>query len=131
VFVLFKVFEGKIIDIIKHKERSDDMDMAAFIATLQKEYGDMIWYDKDYTTCENSLTLSSLFFVDKQIKKIKKDVRASFFVLLQKSFEDFVAVSSFEKESMMNDILKSLQIKYKLSTFPYRIECVDISHLSG
>jgi excinuclease ABC subunit C len=170
VFVLFKVFEGKIIDIIKHKERSDDMDIAAFIATLQKEYGEMVWYDTDYikisvTSSEarsigdnnvipapepgsidsgsspewqNSYTSPlwrsskwQLFFVDKQIKKIKKDVRASFFVLLQKSFEDFVAVSSFEKESMMNDILKSLQINYKLSIFPYRIECVDISHLSG
>ena len=75
--------------------------------------------------------LSTLFFIDRQIKKIKKTVRGSFFVLLQKSFEDFVAVSSFEKESMMNDILKTLQDRYKLSVFPYRIECIDISHLSG
>lgn len=131
VFILFKVFEGKIIDIIKHKERADDMDMAAFVATVEKEYGDMVWYDKNEAICENPLTRWSLFFVDKQITQIKQSIRASFFVLLQKSFEDFVAVSSFEKESMMNDILKSLQIKYKLSVFPYRIECVDISHLSG
>lgn len=156
VFVLFKVFEGKIIDIIKYKERSDDMDMAAFIATVQKEYGDMIWYDKDYTkisvissearsigdTKQNNsytsphpiisgLSKWQLFFINTQIKKIKKDVLTSFFVLLEKSFEDFVAVSSFEKESMMNDILKALQTRYKLSVFPYRVECVDISHLSG
>jgi excinuclease ABC subunit C len=131
VFVLFKVFEGKIIDIIKHKERSDDMDMAAFIATVEKEYGDMIWYEKTAKKSENPLEKWSLFFVDTQITKIKQSVRLSFFVLLEKSFEDFVAVSSFEKESMMNDILKSLQTNYKLSAFPYRIECVDISHLSG
>lgn len=131
VFVLFKVFEGKIIDIIKHKERSDDMDMAAFIATVEKEYGDMVRYEKTAKKCENPLEKWSLFFVDKQITKIKQSVRLSFFVLLEKSFEDFVAVSSFEKESMMNDILKTLQNRYKLSTFPYRIECVDISHLSG
>jgi len=131
VFVLFKVFEGKIIDVIKHKERMDDMDMAAFVATLEKEYGEMVWYDKNGKESKNPLTMQSLFFVDKQITKIKKAVRASFFVLLQKSFEDFVAVSSFEKESMMNDILKGLQNNYTLSTFPYRIECVDISHLSG
>lgn len=131
VFVLFKVFEGKIIDIIKYKERSEDMDMAAFVATVQKEYGEMVWYDQTGKATDNPLSLWTLFFIDKDIKKIKQSVRASFFVLLQKSFEDFVAVSSFEKESMMNDILKSLQTKYKLSVFPYRIECIDISHLSG
>lgn len=131
VFVLFKVFEGKIIDVIKHKERADDMDMAAFVATVEKEYGEMSRYDKTAKNCENPLIMQSLFFVDKQITKIKQSVRASFFVLLEKSFEDFVAVSSFEKESMMNDILKALQKNYKLSAFPYRVECVDISHLSG
>jgi len=131
VFVLFKVFEGKIIDVIKHKERADDMDMAAFVATVEKEYGEMSRYNKTGKTCENPLPMQSLFFVDKQITKIKQSVRTSFFVLLEKSFEDFVAVSSFEKESMMNDILKTLQNNYKLSVFPYRIECVDISHLSG
>lgn len=131
VFVLFKVFEGKIIDVIKYKERVDDMDMAAFVATVEKEYGAMSRYNKTGKMCENPLLMQSLFFVDKQITKIKQSVRASFFVLLEKSFEDFVAVSSFEKESMMNDILKALQNNYKLSAFPYRIECVDISHLSG
>jgi len=131
VFVLFKVFEGKIIDIIKYKERTDDMDMAAFVATVEKEYGEMSRYDKTEKKCENHVTMQSLFFVDKHITQIKKAIRTSFFVLLEKSFEDFVAVSSFEKESMMNDILKTLQERYKLTVFPYRIECIDISHLSG
>lgn len=56
MFILFKVFEGKIIDIIKHKERADDMDMAAFVATVEKEYGDMVWYDKNEAICEKPLT---------------------------------------------------------------------------
>ena len=31
----------------------------------------------------------------------------------------------------MNDLLSSLQKRYQLKNFPYRIECIDISHLSG
>ena len=32
---------------------------------------------------------------------------------------------------MLNDLLKTLETKYQLSCFPYRIECLDISHFSG
>ena len=136
VFVIFKIFEGKIIDIIRHKQRDDDMDLAAFAATVENEYGDMQRYEANNSAIQWKIdTIKnefwSLVFVDKQIKKIKKSTLNGFFELLKKSFDDFVTVSSFEKESLMNDILKTLQERYKLAHFPYRIECIDISHLSG
>ena len=43
--MIFKIFEGKIIDIIRHKQRDDDMDLAAFAATVENEYGDMQRYE--------------------------------------------------------------------------------------
>lgn len=43
----------------------------------------------------------------------------------------FIASSSWQKDSLANDILKGLQERYELSYYPYRVEALDISHLSG
>jgi len=43
----------------------------------------------------------------------------------------FIASSSWQKDSLANDILKGLQERYGLTYYPYRIEALDISHLSG
>lgn len=45
--------------------------------------------------------------------------------------EGMVASSTFEKDNIMNDILRGLQARCSFPRFPYMIECVDISHLSG
>ncbi|HCB51501.1 TPA: hypothetical protein DEP21_02905 [Patescibacteria group bacterium] len=63
--------------------------------------------------------------------KIKKSDRQELELFLDRCFESFVVASSFEEENLMNDLLKTLQSRYALQKFPYRIECLDISHLSG
>ncbi|NOZ44140.1 MAG: hypothetical protein GXP45_03225 [bacterium] len=45
--------------------------------------------------------------------------------------ESYIAKTSFEKENVMNDLLAELQTRYHIKDFPYHIECIDISHLSG
>ena len=52
-------------------------------------------------------------------------------VLLERFFESYMVVSSFEGENLNNDLLKTLQQRYGLKQFPYRMECIDISHLGG
>jgi excinuclease ABC subunit C len=44
--------------------------------------------------------------------------------------ENFVISDSRQSNSVVNDLLGQLQSRYHLSTYPYRIECIDISHLS-
>ena len=43
----------------------------------------------------------------------------------------FIASSSWQKDSVAQDLLKGLETRYHLNRYPYRIECLDISHLSG
>jgi excinuclease UvrABC nuclease subunit len=38
---------------------------------------------------------------------------------------------SFKDENLINDMLTEIQSKYKLTKFPYHMECIDISHFSG
>jgi hypothetical protein len=42
-----------------------------------------------------------------------------------------VLAQTMKGDSVMNDLLRTLQSRYHLSKFPYHIECLDISHLSG
>jgi excinuclease ABC subunit C len=134
VFAIFSLYEWRIIDIIRHKQKAEDLDMAAFVAMIENQYGAVKIYADD---CKKELedlhsyTDWSLFLVDTKIKKIKKKTLTELHKLVQKSIEDFVQASSFEKESLMNDVLKTIETRYGLNQFPYRIECIDISHLSG
>lgn len=135
VYVIFTLYEGRIIDVFRHKQKSDDLDIAAFVANVENAYGSAQWYHKVQGSTQNFVigdtVTGILFFVDQKIKKIKNQTFDELQKLLQKTLDDFVQVSSFEKESLMNDILKTLEHKYSLAQFPYRIECIDISHLSG
>ena len=50
--------------------------------------------------------------------------------MMNKFFDSYLIVASFEGENFYNDLLNVVQKKYQLKNFPYRMECVDISHLS-
>jgi excinuclease ABC subunit C len=51
--------------------------------------------------------------------------------LMERFFDSYVISTSFEGDNLNNNILADIQSRYHLSRFPYRIECIDISHLSG
>jgi excinuclease UvrABC nuclease subunit len=51
--------------------------------------------------------------------------------MINNFFESYLIATSFEGENFYNDLLTVLQKKYYLKNFPYRMECVDISHLAG
>ncbi|MDR3169040.1 MAG: hypothetical protein LBU27_04715 [Candidatus Peribacteria bacterium] len=51
--------------------------------------------------------------------------------MLNNFFDSYLISTSFEGENMYNDLLGALQERYQLKNFPYHMECVDISHLSG
>jgi excinuclease ABC subunit C len=46
-------------------------------------------------------------------------------------FDSYLLATSFTGENLYNDLLHTLQTTYHLKNFPYRMECIDISHISG
>jgi len=67
---------------------------------------------------------------EKDMKKLKKLERSAIYDLMEKFVDSYLASDSFRENSMLNELLIDLEKKYKLETFPYHIECTDISHLS-
>jgi excinuclease UvrABC nuclease subunit len=65
------------------------------------------------------------------LQKIKKSERTDLFAFLDNALESYIASTSLQEENLLSESLAQLQAKYKLAHFPYRIECIDISHLSG
>jgi len=66
------------------------------------------------------------------MKKIKKSAQTQIDILLQKFLDSYIASTTFDTEdNLTQDLLSELQKRYFLTKFPYQIECVDISHLSG
>jgi len=51
--------------------------------------------------------------------------------LLDNLFQSYIINSSFDESNLINELLSTIQERYQLKHFPYRIECIDISHLSG
>jgi excinuclease UvrABC nuclease subunit len=52
--------------------------------------------------------------------------------LAENFLDSYIISQSLQEEStMINDMFTTLQARYELKNVPYRIECIDISHLSG
>jgi excinuclease UvrABC nuclease subunit len=52
--------------------------------------------------------------------------------LAENFLESYIISQTLQEEStMINDMFATLQKRYGLKNIPYRIECIDISHLSG
>jgi excinuclease UvrABC nuclease subunit len=66
--------------------------------------------------------------LDKRLKKAEKQEIKAF---IERCFASFVVSTSFEEENLLNDLLSTLQTRYAFKNFPYRMELLDISHLSG
>lgn len=47
------------------------------------------------------------------------------------SLDSYVYAQVHQDSTLLNNILHDLQSKYDLMQYPYRIECIDISHLQS
>ncbi len=125
VFVIIKFHRGKLIDIIRSKENSQDINFTKLKNKIEIEFGRMKTLKK---TKDTRIGCSKK---DLQQRKEHIDTNYSSIIsLLDNSLESLILSTSMEKENMINEILSSLQTKYKLKNYPYSIECIDISHLS-
>jgi excinuclease UvrABC nuclease subunit len=120
ISVILYFYEGKLIDIIRHKEHQNDKDQDEIIADLTREFG-LLYPQK---TTKGELLLST-------IKTLKKSTQKEINKLSEQLFQSYIINSSFDESNLMNELLLTIQKRYNLKKFPYRIECIDISHLSG
>lgn len=122
VYVVLNFFEGKLIDIIVNKQSMEDLDLASLFIILENELGKF--------TVEN-LSDRDVFWSTFNLKKLTIVQKREVLDLMNKFFESYLISNSFKDENLLNNLLSSLQKRYSLKKFPYRIECIDISHLSG
>lgn len=127
VFVLLHFYEGRLIDVIRDKVSVEEGDQHWIRANLEAELGLNFSSEEMQKDYPHPVWLSR----QHKSKKLSAEDIHGIRALLERFFDSYVVVSSFEGENLNNDLLSTLQSRYQLSQFPYWIECVDISHLGG
>lgn len=124
VYVVLNFYEWKLIDIIINKQNKNDLDENSIISSLESSIGDLLVSKIDSTKSINHLAISP------KIKITKKQTQ-EVIELIDGFLDSYLVSESFKDENLINDMLTEIQSKYKLTNFPYHMECIDISHLSG
>lgn len=138
VYVVLYLYQGKVIDVIRQKIAKSDYDKDSLVANLNAIYthtnnGQPIKKIKS----DSNIDLDTHWFesydwryisLSKNLKKAEQQEIKAF---IERCFASFVVSTSFEEENLLNDLLSTLQTRYQLKNFPYRMELLDISHLSG
>lgn len=126
VYVVTKFFKWKLIDIITEKVSYHCEEKWNDDVAISKEQEILTSFSAEFG---QSLTphTQNFYYSKKQKKSTLKDIES----LSDNLLENYIAKTSFEKENVMNDLLTELQNRYHIKNFPYHIECIDISHLSG
>ena len=121
VSAIIQFHAWKLVDVLRFKDIVKEVDMDELIKQYEREFGTCI-HLQDMTDDKAFLSCSS--------KKVLKAVKITIMNHLENAINSYIQSDSRQTNSVMNDILTELQQRYALKRFPYRIECLDISHLS-
>ena len=121
VIVVLNFFQGKLIDIIRKKEKINDLSIEDITIYLNNEF----WEIKEVSKDENQFLWYSA-----SIKKIKKEDIKEIDQQMESFIDSFILSSTFEQENLVNELLNWIKERYETQWFPHRIEFIDISHLS-
>ncbi len=125
VFVIVKFYRWKLIDIIKFKESVYDTNFSELKTKLENEFGKLYTLKK-----QKNLRLWLSYDIYKNQSDLIDESLDDIESLLDNMLESFIVSTSMEKESLMDSVLTKLKEKYKFKNYPYKIECIDISHFS-
>lgn len=114
--MLLHFFEGKMIDVIRHHFEKADLDSEEMLANFASEFGTFHQQKKRFATQKFTFT---------------KEETARMNQLFDDFFQSYLLGQTLQGGTVMTELLTELQNRYHLSQFPYQIECLDISHLSG
>lgn len=115
-FVVLNFREGKLIDVIRHHQEIADIEEETMIASFASDFWDFFAEGNRYATAKFKFTKEENQRIDQ---------------LFDNFFESYILAQTAQGSPVMTDLLRELQQRYDLSKFPYQIECLDISHLSG
>jgi excinuclease UvrABC nuclease subunit len=122
VIILVKIFEWKMTDVIREKKSKEERSINQMKASLETDF----WAMNDISSWD------TVTFISSSMKKIKSSDRKQINDLMTKFLDSYIASTTFDiEDNLTQDLLWELQKRYFLTTFPYQIECIDISHLSG
>lgn len=122
IYTVLVFTQGKLMDVITSKEQESDIEDDSLALAIQRTF----WEGKTKKN-KNDLQITSTSFI-KLGKKTSKELRK----LGENFLESYIISQSLQEEStLINDMFKTLKNRYGLKNIPYRIECMDISHLSG
>lgn len=121
IYIILYFFNGKLIDIYRNKEFVSDSSFNDIRDLIRSEF----WEFKQFIDKENLKV-----WVSDSLKNIWKTHYKIINELINNYIESYIIWSSFENNSLIDEILKIIQQRYLLKNYPYRIECIDISHIS-
>lgn len=119
VFVIMNFYKWKIVDIIRYKYSIEDISLDNLKTTILDEYGKVDFTFNNWT----------IFGYSKDIWKLPKNYKIDINLMLEKSLESYIVSTSFESDNLVSELLSLMKTKYNFRNYPYRLECLDISHL--
>ncbi len=120
IYVIVNYQIGKIVDILRFDEKMEDADYDSILAKIKLEFGEMKVKKKNgyiYGWC-------------KELEPTEEDIK-TIYGQINNFVDSHILSSVYKKDNIMWDLLATLQRRYNLTKYPYNIECLDISHLSG
>ncbi len=130
IYVVLVFVQGKLMDVITSKQQNEDMESDSLELAIQRTFGEWILERNKNETiitwnAKNSPVRGKN---EKGVGKITKPLLA----LAENFLESYIISHSLQEgTAIINDMFKTLKARYGLKKIPYRIECVDISHMSG
>jgi excinuclease UvrABC nuclease subunit len=122
IYTVLVFTKGKLMDVITSKEQHSDIEEDSLYLAIQRTFG-----ESSMKKNKNEIQITS-----KSFAKIGKTTSKELWKLAENFLDSYIISQSLQEEStMINDMFKTLQTRYGLKNVPYRIECIDISHLSG
>lgn len=122
IYTVLVFTKGKLMDVITSKEQQSDIEEDSLSLAIQRTFG-----EGKAKKNKNDIQITSKTFAKLGLKTMKE-----LWKLGENFLESYIISQSLQEEStMINDMFATLKTRYGLKNTPYRIECIDISHLSG
>jgi len=112
IYIILYFYEGKLVDIVRHKEHQGEKESDEIIFDLQREFG---------TLYEQKVSDGLLFTSFSKgggprsgggFKKSGEAISGQLKTLFDSLFQSYIINSSFDESNLMNDLLSTLQKRY-------------------
>lgn len=120
VLVMLNFFQGKLIDIIRTKQTQEETDIDTLKSSFEQEFGGLAIHHE-----------TERVWMIQEGMEIGEELLSQILELCVGFVDSYILGSSYEQDSLMQSLLEDLEQTYHFKKFPYTIECMDISHLSG